>query len=304
MPSSYTSLLRLVLPVTGEMTGTWGDTVNNGLTSLVEAAIAGTATVVMSDANYTLTTANEAADEARQAVIRLTGTLTATRNVTCPSTSKLYVVLNATTGGQSIVFRTAAGSGVTIPNGQRALVYCDGTNVSTATGLPPLAPAGTVAEFLQNISALGSDTQARTGASSVGAADRGDVLWCTNSFTLSLGAAATLGDGFIFGVVNTGTGTITLDPNGAETIDGLTTKNIGPGQSAFVVTDGTSWRTVGLSGGGASGGGSNQVFYENDQTVTTDYTVSSGKNAMSAGPITINVGVTVTVPVGSTWVIT
>lgn len=304
MPSAYTNSLRLVLPVTGELTGAWGDIVNAGLTQLVEAAIAGTATVSMTDANYTLTTANEAPDEARCMFIALTGSLTATREVICPSVSKLYVVLNTTTGGQSVTFKTAAGAGVTIPNGSRALLYCNGTTVTPAIGLPPLPATATAASTLGALGALGADTQARTGASSVTEADRGDVLFCTNSFTLSLAAAATLGDGFSFGVVNAGTGSIVLDPSGSETIDGAATKSIAAGQSCFVITDGTNWRTVGLSGGGASGGGSNQVFYENDQTVTVDYTITSGKNAMSAGPITINTGVTVTVPSGSTWVIT
>jgi hypothetical protein len=132
MPSSYTPSLRLVLPVQGELTGNWGTTVNNGLTSLVDAAIAGTATVSMTDANYTLTAANEAADEARQMFIRLTGTLSTTRNVICPAVSKLYFVSNETTGGQSIVFKTAAGTGITVPNGSRVSLCCDGTNVVVA----------------------------------------------------------------------------------------------------------------------------------------------------------------------------
>ena len=55
--------------------------------------------------------------------------------------------------------------------------------------------------------------------------------------------------------------------------------------------------------GGALGGGTDQVFYENDQTVTTNYTISTNKNAMTAGPVTINSGVTVVVPSGSSWVI-
>ncbi len=54
-------------------------------------------------------------------------------------------------------------------------------------------------------------------------------------------------------------------------------------------------------GGGATGGGTDDVFYENGQTVTTNYTITTGKNAMSAGPITVNTGVTVTVPTGSVW---
>jgi hypothetical protein len=55
--------------------------------------------------------------------------------------------------------------------------------------------------------------------------------------------------------------------------------------------------------GGATGGGSDRFIYENDQVVTTDYTITAGKNAMSAGPITINNGVTLTVPNGSTYTV-
>jgi hypothetical protein len=54
---------------------------------------------------------------------------------------------------------------------------------------------------------------------------------------------------------------------------------------------------------GATGGGTDRVFYENDQVVTTNYTITNGKNAMTAGPITINNGITVTVPNGSTWTV-
>ena len=51
--------------------------------------------------------------------------------------------------------------------------------------------------------------------------------------------------------------------------------------------------------GGGSGG--NKAFYENDQTIIANYTITTGQNAMTAGPVTINSGVTVTVPSGSTW---
>ena len=56
-------------------------------------------------------------------------------------------------------------------------------------------------------------------------------------------------------------------------------------------------------GGGATGGGSDKIFHNNDQTVTTSYTIPSGQNFMTAGPISINSGVTVTVPSGSDWTI-
>ena len=62
--------------------------------------------------------------------------------------------------------------------------------------------------------------------------------------------------------------------------------------------NGTAWGSV---GGGATGGGSDDIFIENGQTVTTNYTLSTGKNAGSFGPITINSGITVTVPSGQVW---
>jgi len=64
--------------------------------------------------------------------------------------------------------------------------------------------------------------------------------------------------------------------------------------------NGTAWGAV---GGGATGGANNPVFYENDQTVTVNYSITAGKNAMTAGPVTIADGVNVTIPDGSTWTI-
>jgi hypothetical protein len=62
----------------------------------------------------------------------------------------------------------------------------------------------------------------------------------------------------------------------------------------------TTWGSL---GGGATGGGADQVFVENGQTVTTDYTLTTGFNAMSTGPITVNSGVIVTIPSGARWVV-
>jgi len=59
----------------------------------------------------------------------------------------------------------------------------------------------------------------------------------------------------------------------------------------------------GAIGGGATGGTGNSAFYENDANITADYTITVGRNAMSAGPITINAGITVTVPANSTWTV-
>ncbi len=147
---------------------------------------------------------------------------------------------------------------------------------------------------------LAMGTSAKTAAYTVVAADRGDILLCTNTWTLTLTAAATLANGFSFGVANTGTGTITIDPNGAETIDGATTKNITAGQSCILVTDGTSWRTVGLSGDGAVAGG---VLYENGHTISASYTLSSGKSAHMVGPLTVASGQTLTIPTGESLMV-
>lgn len=70
--------------------------------------------------------------------------------------------------------------------------------------------------------------------------------------------------------------------------------------ASFEGYNGTDWGSV---GGGATGGGTDEVFAENDQNVTSDYTLPVGRNASSAGEITIDSGVTVTISTGSRWVV-
>ena len=113
---------------------------------------------------------------------------------------------------------------------------------------------GTTGNQIDALKAMGvplNDTVAKTGAYTVIAADRGVTLLCSGTFTVSLTAAATLGDGFTFAVVNTGSGTITIDPNSTEQIDGQTTKTISAGSSAIVTTNGTAFYSVGGGGNGA-----------------------------------------------------
>jgi hypothetical protein len=75
MATGYTSLLGLALPVQGELTGTWGDVINQQITQLLESAVAGTTTLT-TDADATLTTSTGAANQARQAVLLCTGART------------------------------------------------------------------------------------------------------------------------------------------------------------------------------------------------------------------------------------
>lgn len=132
MATVFTSNLRLALPTNGTEMGTWGNTVNNGITSLLDSAVSGTTTIVMTAANYTLSSANGAADESRSMFINVTGTPGAARNVICPAVSKLYFVTNNTTGGYAQTFKTASGTGISVESGVSKALYCDGTNVLEA----------------------------------------------------------------------------------------------------------------------------------------------------------------------------
>ena len=168
MTTAATSLLGLALPVTGELSGTWGDTVNNSLTALLDTAVAGT-TTLSSDADVTLTTTTLAANQARQAVILWTAGGTVTRNITAPAQSKTYVVINKTSSTQSIVIRGAGPTtGVTIVAGTAALVAWNGVDfvtisVMSTSGILPVASGGTGAATLTGV-LKGNGTSAFTAA--------------------------------------------------------------------------------------------------------------------------------------------
>lgn len=128
MATSYTSLLGLALPVTGELAGTWGDTVNNSITSLVDTAIAGT-TTLSTDADVTLTTTSGASNQARQMILLCTGARTALRTITAPAQSKVYVIVNNTSGGYGVkIIGNGPTAGLTVPNGKTVVVAWDGSD--------------------------------------------------------------------------------------------------------------------------------------------------------------------------------
>jgi hypothetical protein len=129
MPSTFSTSLRLELIGNGEQAGNWGNTTNTNLGSLLEQAITGVENIALPNSDYTLVLGNGVPDQSRNAVLVLTGALTAARNVICPSVEKVYLVRNQTTGGFAITIKTAAGTGVQVSNGSNTWVYCDGTNV-------------------------------------------------------------------------------------------------------------------------------------------------------------------------------
>ncbi len=142
MASTYSSTLRLELIGNGDQSGTWGDTTNLNLGTLLQDAITGVQAITMSDANYTMTAYNGLPDESRNAVLVVSGTNTAIRSVIAPAVEKTYLVKNSTTGGYGVTIRTSAGTGVTVASGTTALVYCDGTEFYQAA-IPSGSTTGT-----------------------------------------------------------------------------------------------------------------------------------------------------------------
>ena len=132
MPSTYSPSLRLELIGSGEQSGTWGTTTNTNLGTLLEQSIVGVQAITMFDVDYTLSNFNGVSDEARKAVLVVSGTNTVARDIIAPLVAKTYTIKNNTTGGFAINIKAATGSSVSIPNGVTSIVYCDGTNFNLA----------------------------------------------------------------------------------------------------------------------------------------------------------------------------
>lgn len=131
--STYSTNLKIELIGNGEQSGTWGDTTNGNLGTVLEEAIVGKATVdFATNADKTITMGNgPATSDARCLLLYLTATviggLTATRTLTVPAIKKTYLIDNATT--QSIIISSGVGTTVTVPTGKRMMVYVDGSSV-------------------------------------------------------------------------------------------------------------------------------------------------------------------------------
>ena len=132
MASTYSNI-KIQLMATGENATTWGNVTNVNLGTAIEEAIVGSATVTFASANQTLTlTDTNATQTARNLRLRCTGTTGgSTRNLVVPSIQKPYIVQNDC--ADSILVKTAAGTGITVPAGKTMWVYSDGTNVVSVT---------------------------------------------------------------------------------------------------------------------------------------------------------------------------
>jgi hypothetical protein len=147
MATAYTSLLGLALPVDGELTGTWGQTVNNYITTYLDGAVAGTqiisgsltAVTLAKTTGASLSQAGTGATGSSQyQIIRCTGNPASLLTITAPAADKTYVVINATSTSQSVkIVGAGPTTGVTITTGSQALVAWNGSDFVNLT------PAGT-----------------------------------------------------------------------------------------------------------------------------------------------------------------
>ena len=211
MSTQYTPLLKVALPTPGELTGTWGDVVNNSITLMFEQAIAGLVTVNIWAANsHTLSVANGVPSESRAAIIHAVpdgaGAPNAAATIICPALSKLYAVRNTT--GYPLTFRTAAGTGVVVADGDTQFLMCDGVEVypavdTVATLTVPRLINGTAFDGSQNITTdswgtsrtvtIGSTARAVNGSAAVSwtLADIGATTVGGSMFTLTNPSAIT-----------------------------------------------------------------------------------------------------------------
>ena len=303
MASSYSDL-KIELIATGEQSGTWGTTTNTNLGTALSEAITGSADVAFSSSDVTLTlTDTNNAQSARNLRLNLTGTSGGARNLILGSgcqIEKLYLVNNGC--ADAVTVKNTSGTGIAVPAGASTFVYNNGTNVVDAvnyfSGILN-SSAVTITGGTINSTPIGGST-ASTGAFTTLSAsgnltvDGNTTLGNASGDTITLNAAtATIPNNLNFN----GTGTVRL-PNGttgqrptpaAGMIRYNTTSGLFEGYT-------TQW-------GGIGGASANGAVYENAQSITENYTMTTNFNGESVGPITIASGVTVTIPSGSRYVI-
>lgn len=177
MASTYSPSLRITLIGDGEQSGTWGQTTNTNLGSLIEQAITGVQTITLSGTTYTLSSFDGSVDESRNQVLIFAGTLSANCTVTAPSVEKTYVVVNNTSGGFAVNMTTAAGSPLAINNGRSSYIYCDSTNfyaVGSSNSVDGNLTVSGNADIGGNLNVSGT-----INASNVGIIPGGILMWPT-----------------------------------------------------------------------------------------------------------------------------
>ena len=221
MTTAYSTNLGLALPVQGELSGTWGDTVNNYITNYLDSAVAGTLTH-STDADVTLTTTNGSpltSTSAQYAVINLTGARTAQRTITAPAHSKQYIVINSTTGGFATkIVGAGPTTGITVVAGETTIIAWNGSDfvkvalaggsgTFTSINNTPIGPTTPSTGAFTTLSSNSTTTLGATSATSINSTPIGATTPSTGAFT-SLSASGnvsssagyvTVADGNLFG---------------------------------------------------------------------------------------------------------
>jgi hypothetical protein len=299
MTTAYTTLLGLALPVTGELSGTWGDTVNNAITGLLDTAVAGT-TTLSSDSDVTLSTTTGAANQARQAIILWTAGGTVTRTITAPAQSKTYIVLNKTSSTQSIkLVGVGPTTGVTIVANELALCAWNGTDfvkianqygASNVTSLTATADSSFTSTGALLISK--GTTGEQPGSPVTGMMRYNSTTNQFEGYSGSSPAWKSIGGSALSNDTSTAS---SLYPVFAGATSG-TAENLYTSNAKLLYKPSTG--EFQMSAPVASNG-----IVVNSQTVSASYTIAAGFSAMSAGPVTVASGQAVTVSGGSRWVI-
>jgi len=147
MASTYSTSLKLTLIGDGDQTGTWGQTTNANFGTLLEQAIVGQTSITMANADYTLTNLNGALDEARGAVLIITGNQNATFSVIVPAVPKLYIVTNNLSGSAIAYIKPSGGSTFQVPYSRTMYLYTNGTTfyaLDYVTNAQNLVTGGTI----------------------------------------------------------------------------------------------------------------------------------------------------------------
>jgi hypothetical protein len=146
MATTYTTLLGLALPATGELSGTWGDIVNNNITTYLDACIAGALTIT-ADTTLTKTTGGALGATSSQYAVIIASPASVNITITAPAASKTYVVLN-TSGTYTVTFRATGQTGVVLAANERCTVAFNGTDFVKISppftaGVVPVVNGGT-----------------------------------------------------------------------------------------------------------------------------------------------------------------
>jgi hypothetical protein len=241
MPTTYTSLIGLALPATGELSGTWGDTVNNYISTYVDAAIAGTQTIT-TDTTLTKTVGAALGSTSSQYMVLLCSPASANITVTAPAASKTYVVIN-TSATYTVTIRGAGPTtGVTIATSDKALVAWNGSDfvrVGASAG-----GSNTQVQFNSSGNLAGSANLTFNGTTLTA-----NTLNLTNALGVAYGGTGSTSTTFV-NLTSNVTGTLPVG-NGGSGAATFTANNVllGNGTSAFqVVAPGTNGNVLTSNG--------------------------------------------------------